>query len=48
MRDYAALVPADVRHAIRNAARNIAKVASRQIPKHWDLTVAPGVALKGV
>ena len=46
MRDYAALVPAGVRRAIKNAARNIAKVASRQIPKHWDLTVAPGVTIE--
>jgi histidinol dehydrogenase len=46
MRDYAALVPTDVRRAIRNAARNIARVASRQIPKHWDLTVAPGVTIE--
>ncbi len=46
MRDYAALVPADVRRAIRHAARNIAKVAFRQIPTHWDLTVAPGVSVE--
>jgi histidinol dehydrogenase len=46
MRDYAALVPADVRRAIKTAARNIAKVAFQQIPKHWDLTVAPGVTIE--
>src|SRR5258708_29133448 len=46
MRDYASLVPADVRRAIRNAARNIAKVAFRQIPKHWDLSVVPGVTIE--
>src|SRR4051812_3694985 len=46
MRDYAALVPADVRRAIRTAAGNIAKVASRQIPKHWDLSVVPGVTIE--
>src|SRR4051794_36813587 len=45
MRDYAALVPADVRRAIKTAARNIAKVAFQQIPKHWDLTVVPGVRI---
>jgi histidinol dehydrogenase len=46
MRDYAALVPADVRQAIRTAARNIARVASRQVPKHWDLSVVPGVTIE--
>lgn len=46
MRDYASLVPADVRRAIRTAANNIATVASRQIPKHWDVTVVPGVAIE--
>jgi histidinol dehydrogenase len=46
MRDYAALVPADVRRAIKTAARNIARVAFRQIPKHWDLPVAPGVSVE--
>jgi len=46
MRDYATLVPTSVRRAIKNAARNIAKVAFRQIPKHWDLTVAPGVTIE--
>ncbi|HET9833986.1 MAG TPA: histidinol dehydrogenase, partial [Vicinamibacterales bacterium] len=46
MRDYAALVPADVRQAIRTAARNIARVAFRQIPKHWDLSVVPGVSIE--
>jgi histidinol dehydrogenase len=46
MRDYAALVPADVRRAIRSAARNIAKVAFRQIPRHWDLSIVPGVTIE--
>jgi histidinol dehydrogenase len=46
MRDYAALVPADVRTAIRSAAKNIARVASQQIPKHWDVTVVPGVTIE--
>jgi histidinol dehydrogenase len=46
MRDYASLVPADVRRALKTAARNIAKVASKQIPKHWDLTVVPGVSIE--
>ena len=42
----AATVPADVRRAIRQAARNIARVAFRQIPKHWDLEVVPGVSVE--
>jgi histidinol dehydrogenase len=46
MRDYASLVPADVKRAIRTAARNIAKVAVRQIPKHWDVSVVPGVTIE--
>jgi histidinol dehydrogenase len=46
MRDYAALVPADVRRAIKTAANNIALVASRQIPKHWDVSVVPGVTIE--
>jgi histidinol dehydrogenase len=46
MRDYASLVPADVRRAIKSAARNIAKVAFQQIPKHWDVTVVPGVSIE--
>jgi histidinol dehydrogenase len=46
MHDRAARVPADVRRAIRQAARNIARVAFRQIPKHWDLEVAPGVLVE--
>src|SRR5262245_17045657 len=46
MRDYASLVPAAVRRAIKTAAANIAKVASRQIPKHWDMSVVPGVSIE--
>ena len=46
MRDYAALVPADVRRAIKTAARHIARVAFRQIPKHWDVSVVPGVSIE--
>jgi histidinol dehydrogenase len=42
----AATVPADVRRAIRQAVRNIARVAFRQIPKHWDLEVVPGVTVE--
>jgi histidinol dehydrogenase len=35
-----------VRRAIRNAARHIARVAFRQIPRHFDLGVAPGVSVE--
>ena len=46
MLDYASLVDSDVRQAIRTAAGNIARVAARQIPKHWDLSVLPGVTIE--
>jgi histidinol dehydrogenase len=46
IRANAARVAPDVRRAIRQAARNIARVAFRQIPKHWDLAVAPGVSIE--
>lgn len=46
IREQAALVSTDVRNAIRQAARNIAKVAFKQIPKHWDLEVMPGVQIE--
>ena len=46
MRVQAARVAPDVRRAIRQAARNIADVAFRQIPHHWDLRVAPGVTIE--
>ena len=46
LREGAARVPADVRRAIRQAANNIARVAARQIPKHFDVRVAPGVTVE--
>jgi len=46
MRAVAAGVPADVRRAIRQAARHIARVAVRQIPKGWSVEVAPGVSVQ--
>jgi histidinol dehydrogenase len=46
MRAEAARVPPPVRRAIRQAAQNIARVACRQIPKHWDLGIAPGVSVE--
>jgi histidinol dehydrogenase len=42
----AALAPREVRHALAIAARNIARVAFRQIPKHFDLEVVPGVSIE--
>ena len=42
----AAAASPDVRRAIRQAARSIARVASRQVPRHWDLDVAPGVSVE--
>jgi len=46
MRAAAAQVDPAVRRAIRQAAQNIARVAFRQIPRHWDLNVAPGVSIE--
>ena len=46
MREQAACVTPDVRRAIRQAAGNIARVAFRQIPRHWDLDVGPGVSIE--
>jgi histidinol dehydrogenase len=46
IREGAGRVAPDVRRAIRQAARHIARVAFRQIPKHWDLEVAPGVSIE--
>ena len=46
MRRDAARVAPEVRRALRHAARNIARVAVRQIPRHWDLRVAPGVSVE--
>jgi histidinol dehydrogenase len=42
----AVLVPIAVRRAIQQAARHIAKVAVRQIPKSFSVTVAPGVSIE--
>jgi histidinol dehydrogenase len=46
MRAQADLVAPDVRRALARAARNIAAVAARQIPRHWDAEVAPGVSIE--
>ena len=42
----AARLDPTVRRAIRDAARNIARVAFQQIPRHLDLTVLPGVSVE--
>jgi len=46
MRDLAALVPLDVARAIRQAARHIARIAKRQLPKTTRTTVLPGVTVE--
>lgn len=46
MEAEAAKIPAEVRLAIRNAAKNIARVAARQIPKHFDVEVVTGVMVE--
>jgi histidinol dehydrogenase len=43
MQTAASGVPAEVRRAIRQAARHIARVARRQLPKSWRVVVVPGV-----
>jgi histidinol dehydrogenase len=46
MRAAAREVPAAVRAAIRDAARNIRTVAKRQVPRGWRARVAPGVTVE--
>ncbi len=46
MEEAAATLPVDVRLAIRNAAKNIAKVAARQIPKRFEMEVVKGVMVE--
>src|SRR5204863_7300379 len=46
MRAGAARVDPSVRRAIGQAADNIARVAFRQIPRHLDIAVAPGVSVE--
>jgi histidinol dehydrogenase len=46
MRELAATVPAPVRRAIRDAARNIRAVARRQVPRGWRARVAPGITVE--
>jgi histidinol dehydrogenase len=46
MESEAAKVPSDVRLAIAQATRNIARVAARQIPRHFDIEVTKGVEVE--
>src|SRR5437870_5220098 len=46
IREGAAQVAPDVRRAIRAAARNIAQVAARQLPRRAAYAVAPGVRVE--
>ena len=46
MVDEASKVPLDVRRAIIKATRNIARIAAKQIPKHFDITVMAGVSVE--
>jgi histidinol dehydrogenase len=45
MEAAARAVPADVRSAIRAAARNIAHVAKRQVPREWKTVPVPGISI---
>lgn len=46
IRAAAATVPAAVRTALRDAAKNIRAVAKKQVPKGWRVQVAPGVSVE--
>ena len=46
MRRAARNVPRDVRAALKTAARNISAVATRQVPRGWRSTIAPGVRVE--
>lgn len=46
MESAAARTPIDVRRAIRRAARNIARVAARQIPRPFEVETVPGVMVE--
>jgi histidinol dehydrogenase len=46
MQAAASRVDSAIRRAIKQAASHIARVAFRQIPRHSDLTVAPGVSIE--
>jgi histidinol dehydrogenase len=46
METAAAQVAPAVRRALKTAARNIARVAAQQIPKHLDIKVGPGISVE--
>lgn len=46
MEAAAATVPRKVRTAIRTAARHIRAVARKQVPRGWQLPVAPGISVE--
>jgi len=46
MRAEAKLAPLDVRRAIREAAKSIATVATRQLPRRWKMRSVPGVTIE--
>jgi histidinol dehydrogenase len=46
MTEQARQVSPEVKRAIAQAARSIARVAFRQIPQHWDLNVSAGVSIE--
>ena len=46
MEAEAATLPVDVRLAIKHAAKNIARVAAKQLPKRFDLEVVKGVMVE--
>ena len=46
MEAEAATLPVDVRLAIKHAAKNIARVAAKQLPKRFDLEVVKGVRVE--
>ena len=46
MRAQARLVSVEVRQAVHRAARHIARVAARQLPKPFRLQVSPGVSVE--
>lgn len=46
MREAAQRVPAALQRAVQTAARNIRRVAQRQIPKGWRMTTTAGVRIE--
>jgi histidinol dehydrogenase len=46
MEAAARAVPAAIRRALRDAARNIRRVATQQVPRGWRARVAPGITVE--